>query len=92
MSERFDKGITIKNSKLKKFLWMRKTDDYISFVSIVFLIISYFMLIGVIACFLICVFVDDFVAKWITWILFGVVFVVFFVEQFFLPPYGVRGS
>ena len=45
MSERFNKGIIIKNSKLKKFLWMRKADDYISFVSIVFLIISYFTLI-----------------------------------------------
>lgn len=92
MSERFNKGVVIKNSKLKKLLWMRKTDDYISFVSIVFLIISYFTLIATIACFLICLFVSNFVAKWITWVLVGVVFIEFLVEQFFLPPYGVRGS
>ena len=92
MSERFNKGAVIKNSKLKKLLWMRKTDDYISFVSIVFLIISYFTLIATIACFLICLFVSNFVAKWITWVLFCVVFIVFFIENFFLPPYGVRGS
>lgn len=92
MSERFNKGVIIKNSKLKKLLCMRRTDDYISFASIVFLIISYFTLIGTVACFLICLFVSDFVAKWITWVLFGVVFIVFFIEHFFLPPYGVRGS
>lgn len=92
MSERFNKGIIIKNSKLKKFLWMRKADDYISFVSIVFLIISYFTLIGTMACFLICLLVSDLLAKWITWVLFGFTFTVFVVEQFFLPSYGVRGS
>ena len=92
MSERFNKGVIIKNAKLKKLLWLRRTTDYISFVSIVFLIISYFTLIATIACFLICLFVSDFVAKWITWVLFGVVFIVFLIENFFLPPYGVRGS
>lgn len=92
MSERFNKGVIIKNAKLKKLLWMRRATDYISFVSIVFLIISYFTLIATIACFLICLFVSDFVAKWITWVLFGVVFIVFLIENFFLPPYGVRGS
>ena len=65
MSERFNKGIIIKNSKLKKFLWMRKADDYISFVSIVFLIISYITLIGTMACFLIYLLVSDLLAKWI---------------------------
>lgn len=88
MSERFNKGVIIKNSKLKKFLWMRRTDDYISFVSIVFLIISYFTLIGTVACFLICLFVSNFVAKLITWVLFGVIFILFIIENFFLPPYG----
>ena len=92
MSERFNKGVIIKNTKLKKLLWMRRANDYISFVSIVFLIISYFTLIATIACFFICLFVPDFVAKWITWVLFGVVLIVFFIENFFLPPYGVRGS
>ena len=75
MSERFNKGIIIKNSKFKKFLWMRKADDYISFVSIIFLIISYFTLIGTMACFLICLFVSDFEEKWITVLLFDLTFI-----------------
>jgi len=92
ISERFDKGIIIKNSKLKKLLWMRKADDYISYVSIVLLAISYFILIGTVACFVVCLFVSQLAAKWITGILFGIICVVFIVEHFFLPPYGVRGS
>lgn len=92
MSERFNKGVIIKDSKFKKLLWMRKTNDYISYVSIVFLIIAYFTLIETIACFMICLFVSDLAAKWITWVLFGIIYIIFFVEEFFLPSYGVRGS
>lgn len=91
MSDRFNKGLIIKNPKLKKLLWMRN-NEYISFVSIIFLIISYLILVGTIACFLICLFVSNLAAKWITGVLFGVVSLVFFIEGFFLPPYGVRGS
>lgn len=71
---------------------MRKTDTYISYVSIVFNVIAYFNLIATIACFLICLFVPNVVAEYITEILFGVICIVFFVEHCFTPPTGVRGS
>ena len=92
MSERFHKGVIIKNSKWKKLLWMRNEDDFISYVSIIFLVISYFTLLGVVVCFLVCLFVFDLVAKWITLVLFGIIFIMFIIEHFFLPTYGVRGS
>ena len=92
MSERFNKGVIIHNSKWKKLLWMRKADDFISYVSIIFLIISYFTLICTVACFVVCLFVSDLVAKWLTFVLFGIICVVFIIEHFFLPAYGVRGS
>lgn len=92
MSDRFSKGVIVKNSKLKKLLWMRNTNNYISYVSIVFLIIAYFTLIGTVACFFTCLFVSNLVAKWITWVLFGIICIEFFIENFFLPTYGVRGS
>lgn len=92
MSERFNKGVIIHNSKWKKLLWMRKADDFISYVSIIFLIISYFTLICTVGCFVVCLFVSDLVAKWITLALSGVIFIVFIIEHFFLPAYGVRGS
>lgn len=92
MSERFNKGVIIHNPKWKKLLWMRKADDFISYVSIIFLIISYFTLICTVACFVVCLFVSDLAAKWITLILSGVIFNVFIIEYFFLPAYGVRGS
>ena len=92
MSERFNKCVIIHNSKWKKLLWMRNADDFISYVSIIFLIISYFTLICTVACFVVCLFVSDLAAKWITLVLAGVIFIVFIIEHFFLPAYGVRGS
>ncbi len=74
MSERFNKGVIIHNPKWKKLLWMRKADDFISYVSIIFLIISYFTLISAVACFAVCLFVSDLAAKWITLVLAGVIF------------------
>ncbi len=91
MSDRFNKGIIIKNDKLKKLLFMRK-NEYISYVSIVFLVIDYINLLITIACFVICLFTSDIVAKYISWILFGFTGLIFLIEMFFLPPYGVRGS
>ena len=74
MSERFNKGVIIHNPKWKKLLWMRDADDFISYVSIIFFIISYFTLISAVACFVVCLFVSDLAAKWITLVLAGVIF------------------
>ena len=92
MSDRFNKGIIIKNDKLKKLLWMRKKNEYISYVAIVFLVIDYITLLVAITCFIICLFMSKVIAQYISWILFGVTALIFLIEMFFLPPYGVRGD
>ena len=92
ISERFDKGIIIKNGKIKKLLWMRKTDDYISYIAIVFNIIGYFSLIAIIVCCVVGLFILPRNTMYLSWIVFGWTFIVFFAECFFYPSYGARGS
>lgn len=92
ISERFDKGIIVKNNLLKKILWIYKELDYISYVSIVFIIINYIFLIATITCFIICLCVSKLATTLITWVLFLVLLILFVVEHAFTPPYGVRGS
>ena len=88
ISERFDKGIIIKEARLKKLLWMRKTDEYISYVSIAFCIIGYFELIATVISFVVSMFVSYTVAEYIVYITFGVCWFTFIIQHAFLPPYG----
>ena len=57
MNGPFDKGITIKNKALKKFLIAEKFTDYISYVSLTFVILNCaYLLIGIVS-FIICFFI-----------------------------------
>ena len=63
VSERFNRGIIIKNKKLRKFLWIAKNEVYISYVSLVFVILGYIYLLAFIPCNIICLLVSNDIAE-----------------------------
>ena len=89
INDRFDKGIIVTNKKLRRFLWIKKIHEHISYPSLVFVIIGYFYTISLPACSVACLLVSEPV---IMRIYFFIVFGTWVVEIFFIPSYGARGS
>lgn len=91
INERFDKGIIIKKPVLRELLWIKKNQVYISYLSLVFVIIGYIYLIALIPFNIICLFVSDYIASWITYIYLGTLGITWLAEIPFLPFYGIKG-
>ena len=91
ISQRFDKGLIVKNVVLQKLLWIRKNEVYISYPSLVFVIIGYIYLVALIPCNIVCLFVSIYTAELITYIYIGVTGLTWCIEVFFLPSYGIKG-
>lgn len=91
INERFDKGRIIKKTVLRGLLWIKKNQVYISYVSLVFAIIGYIYLIALIPLNIICLFVSDYIASWITYIYLGMLGITWLAEIPFLPFYGIKG-
>ncbi len=91
ISERFSNGKTINSAILKRLLWIKKNESYISYPSLVFVILGYIYLIAIIPCNIVCLFVSELTAKWITGVYLGVMNLTVLIEAPFLPFYGVKG-
>ena len=91
ISERFDKGLIVKKTMLRKLLWIRKNETYISYPSLIFVIIGYIYLFSLIPCNIICLFVSNYVAEAITYSYLAITYITGVVEALFLPSYGVKG-
>lgn len=92
INERFEKGIIVKKSILKKFLWIKKNEVYISYVSLIFVIIGYIYLFALIPYNIICFVFSNNIAVLIARFYIAVTMSTVFIERFFLPPYGTRGN
>ena len=91
ISERFNKGKIIRSAIIRKILWIRKSEVYISYPSLVFVIFGYIYLIALIPCNIICFFVSNYFAIWITAVYFTVISLTLLIESMFLPFYGAKG-
>ena len=91
ISERFEKGIIIKNKLLRVFLWLRKYDEYISYPSLVFVIIGYIEAVLTVVCNVVCLMIPDIISIYVSFGYLIFLLVTWIVALFFLPSYGVRG-
>ena len=92
ISERFEKGKIIRNSTIRRLLWIKRDLSYISYPSIVFVVLGYVYLLSLIPCNIACIIVSESVAHKIVYISIGIMGVTLMAEAFFLPSYGVKGG
>lgn len=92
ISQRFEKGKIIQNSTIRRLLWIKKDQSYISYPSIVFFVLGYIYLLSLIPCNIVCMFVSEYLAHKIVFISIGIMGITLMIEVFFLPSYGIKGG
>lgn len=92
ISDRFDKkGLNVASPHLRMLLWIRKGEMYVSYVSLIFVVIGYVYAMALVPCYVVCLFVSLEIATKIVCIYAVVTMGTFMVEVWFLPFYGLKG-
>lgn len=93
INEEQERGIILKNKFWRLVCFLHKPyEKYLSYVSIVFLVIGYFYLLATLSIFVIYFCCPSIVTVLVVFISIVIMFIILIVERLFMPSYGFMGG